>query len=121
MQAGSTITYTATGTVAATATGNLVNTATVTSASDTSTGNNSATDTDTLLVQADLSISKNDGKTSVVAGTTDTYFENFDIPDGSTVPWPSSGWTTRSRFTVAPSPWSRGPSKWPTISPTPCR
>ena len=36
-------------------------------------GNNSATDTDTLTSEADLSITKDDGVTSVVPGTPDTY------------------------------------------------
>ena len=73
---GSSITYTVTGTVAAGATGSLVNTATVTAPSgftDTNLTNNSATDTDTITPQGDLSITKTDGVSSVVAGTSDTY------------------------------------------------
>ena len=35
--------------------------------------NNTATDTDTLTPQADLQITKTDGKTTVVPGTSDTY------------------------------------------------
>ena len=76
MPAGSTITYVVTGTISASATGNLVNTATVAvpqGDTDPTPGNDSATDTDTLTPQADLSISKTDGKTTVVPGTTDTY------------------------------------------------
>jgi uncharacterized repeat protein (TIGR01451 family) len=54
----------------------LDNTATVTppaGVTDTNPANNSATDTDTLTPQADLSITKTDGETSVVPGTTTTY------------------------------------------------
>ena len=51
LPAGSKITYKATGTVSASATGSVVDTATVTSPNgvpDPNTGNNTATDTDTL-------------------------------------------------------------------------
>jgi uncharacterized repeat protein (TIGR01451 family) len=41
--------------------------------SDTTPGNNSATDTDTINVQADLSLTKTDGVASVNAGSTVTY------------------------------------------------
>jgi uncharacterized repeat protein (TIGR01451 family) len=52
----------------------LSNTATVASpANDPDPANNSATDTDTLAPQADLSITKTDGVTSVLAGGTTTY------------------------------------------------
>ncbi|MDB6152650.1 MAG: Ca2+-binding protein toxin-related, partial [Chthoniobacteraceae bacterium] len=73
---GSTITYIVKGTLLASATGNLVNTATVTpdpSFTDNNPLNNSATDTDTLTPQADLQITKTDGKTSAVPGTANTY------------------------------------------------
>src|SRR5581483_583762 len=76
MPAGSTITYLATGTISAGATGSLSNTATVTAPAgviDPNPGNNSATDTDTLTPQADLQITKTDGKTTAVPGTSDTY------------------------------------------------
>ena len=65
-----------TGTVDAAATGTLTNTATVaapTGFTDTNSANNSATDTDTLAPQGDLSITKTDGKTVVVPGTANTY------------------------------------------------
>jgi len=69
-----TVTYTATCNIAPTATGSLANTATITSATaDPSNGNNSATDTDTLSPQADLSISKTDGSATEVPGTPVTY------------------------------------------------
>ena len=58
------------------ATGTLVNTATVSppaGTTDPNPGNNTATDTDTLTPQADLAVTKDDGKTTVVPGTSDTY------------------------------------------------
>lgn len=76
MPAGSSITYTVTGTVSAAATGTLTNTATVTAPeglTDPTPANNSATDVDTLTPQADVQITKTDGKTTVTAGTTNTY------------------------------------------------
>src|SRR5262249_21144159 len=53
-----------------TATGSLVNIATVTPPGGTP---SSGTDTDALTPQADLSVTKDDGKTSAVPGTPDTY------------------------------------------------
>jgi uncharacterized repeat protein (TIGR01451 family) len=73
---GATLTYTLLATVTPSAFGNLVNTATVsapTGVTDPNLANNSATDTDTLTPQADLSITKTDGVTSVNAGGTTTY------------------------------------------------
>jgi uncharacterized repeat protein (TIGR01451 family) len=58
------------------ATGTLVTTATVTppaGTTDTDLTNNSATDTDALTPEADLAITKTDGVTAVVPGTSDTY------------------------------------------------
>src|SRR5204862_422687 len=57
-------------------TGTLANTATVSppaGVTDPGGGNNSATDTDTLTPQADLSITKSDGQTTAVPGTNVTY------------------------------------------------
>ena len=71
-----TATYTVSGTVSTTATGTLSNTASVavpSFLSDTTPGNNSATDNDTINVQADLSLTKTDGVASVTAGSTVTY------------------------------------------------
>lgn len=70
---GGSVTYTASCSISPGVTGTLVNTATVSSAIDTTPGNNSATDTDTLTPQADLSITKTDGVTSVFAGGNTTY------------------------------------------------
>ena len=76
MPAGSSVTYTVNATIDAAATGELTNTATVTApegVTDTNLDNNSATDTDTLTPEADLSITKTDGATDEVPGTSITY------------------------------------------------
>jgi len=77
MPSGSVITYTATGTISPSApSGTLSDTATVTAPSgvtDPNLTNNSATDTDTLVLQANLSVTVTDGKTNVVSGSADTY------------------------------------------------
>ncbi|MFN7961132.1 MAG: IPTL-CTERM sorting domain-containing protein [Thermoanaerobaculia bacterium] len=74
LPSGGSVTYTASCTISASATGSLSNTATVSSSiTDPVPGNNSATDTDTLTPMADLSITKTDGVTSVVPGTSTTY------------------------------------------------
>jgi uncharacterized repeat protein (TIGR01451 family) len=75
---GASVTYTATCTVpASTAAGtNIANTATVTApmgVPDPIPGNNTATDTDTTIVSADLAITKTDGVATVVAGDALTY------------------------------------------------
>jgi uncharacterized repeat protein (TIGR01451 family) len=74
--AGGMITYTVTGTINPAATGTLSNTATVTppmSFADGNPGNNSATDTDTLNPQSNLSVVKSDSPDPVAAGTNLTY------------------------------------------------
>ena len=76
MPSGSTITYTVVANINASATGSMSNTAAVAVPSgvvDSNLANNSSTDTDTLTPQVDLSITKTDGVTSVVAGTSTTY------------------------------------------------
>lgn len=74
LPAGGSVTYTASCAISAAATGTLSNTATVSSAiTDPTPGNNSATDTDTLTPQADVSITKTDGVTSVAPGGSTTY------------------------------------------------
>ncbi len=73
---GGSVTYTASCAISASATGSVSNTATVAApagVTDTNPGNNSATDTDTLGAVADLSITKTDSVTSVVAGSSTTY------------------------------------------------
>ena len=74
--AGGTATFTLAATLSPSATGTLVNTATVgvpAGVTDPTPGNNTATDTDTIVPTADLSITKTDGVASVVPGTTTTY------------------------------------------------
>jgi uncharacterized repeat protein (TIGR01451 family) len=71
--AGGNVTYSANCAIDPSATGTLTNTATVTAASDPNTGDNSATDEDTLTPQADLAITKTDGVASVTAGGSTTY------------------------------------------------
>ncbi|HEY0558256.1 MAG TPA: ExeM/NucH family extracellular endonuclease, partial [Thermoanaerobaculia bacterium] len=75
LPAGGSVTYTASCTISASATGSISNTATVTNGttSDSNAANNSATDTDTLTPQADLSITKTDGVTTATAGGSVTY------------------------------------------------
>ena len=73
---GGSVTYSVSAAISAAATGSLSNTATVAAAggvTDPTPANNSATDTDTLAPQVDLSITKTNGVTSVTAGTTVTY------------------------------------------------
>src|SRR4029078_1364699 len=56
--------------------GSVTNTATIAAPSgttDPTSGNNSASDTDTVTPVADLTITKTDGVTSVTAGTSTTY------------------------------------------------
>ena len=72
--AGGTATVTIAYTVPATTTGDQTNTAAVTSAvPDPDQTNDTASDTDTVSSIADLSITKTDGVTSVIAGTNTTY------------------------------------------------
>jgi uncharacterized repeat protein (TIGR01451 family) len=70
---GGSVTYTDVVQIGAAATGNLVNTATVSQANDTTPGNNSATDTDSLTPQTDVSVTKTDYATTAVPGTSTTY------------------------------------------------
>ncbi len=73
---GSSATFTLTGTIATDATGTVANTATVSTpqtVEDTNPGNNSATDTDNVNMAADLSITKTNNATTVVAGSQTTY------------------------------------------------
>ncbi len=76
LPSGASVTYTASCTISSSATGTLSNTATVAapgSVTDPTPGNNSATDTDTLGAQADLSITKTDGVTTATPGGSVTY------------------------------------------------
>ncbi|MSQ98082.1 MAG: DUF11 domain-containing protein [Xanthomonadales bacterium] len=74
LTSGGSTTFTASCTVAGNATGSLSNTATISSTvADSVPGNNSATDTDTLAVTANLGITKTDGVTAVTPGGNVTY------------------------------------------------
>ncbi|GMV31247.1 MAG: hypothetical protein AMXMBFR59_33720 [Rhodanobacteraceae bacterium] len=76
LPAGGSVTHTASCTIAGSASGSLANTATVAApggVTDPVPGNNAATDTDTLVASADLSITKTDGVTSATAGGSVTY------------------------------------------------
>src|SRR5262249_26475866 len=70
---GHSVTYTVTAAIDPAAIGSLTNTATVSAASDTNAANNTATDTDALTPQYDVSVTKTDGVSSVVPGTSTTY------------------------------------------------
>lgn len=76
LASGASITYTITGTLSQTVTGNLTNTATVAAPSgttDPTSGNNSATDSDTLVPLVDLAVTKTDSSETAVPGQTVTY------------------------------------------------
>jgi uncharacterized repeat protein (TIGR01451 family) len=76
LSVGTTATFKVTGRIVASATGSLVNTATIAppvGTDDVNTVNNSATDTDTIIPKADLSITKNDGVTTIAPGQTNQY------------------------------------------------
>jgi uncharacterized repeat protein (TIGR01451 family) len=73
---GGTITFTVVANIDPSATGSITNTATVTpppGVTDPNPNNNTGTDTDTVTGQADLQVTKTDGATSIIAGTTTTY------------------------------------------------
>jgi uncharacterized repeat protein (TIGR01451 family) len=75
LPSGGSVVYTVTGTISAAATGSFANTATVAPGAGVTDTNptTSVTDTLNLTPEADLSITKTDGKTNVIAGTSDTY------------------------------------------------
>ena len=85
---GASVTYAAVVAVSSTATGSLTNTATVQApagVTDPTSGNNSASDIDTLTPTADVSITKTDGLSTVVPGTLVTYTVVASNPGPSTV------------------------------------
>ena len=88
---GASATYTATCTLPTSATGTVANTATITATApsgitDPVSGNNSATDTDTLTPQADLSVTNSDGQTTQIAGLSTTYNIQVQNPGPSDAP-----------------------------------
>ncbi len=97
LPSGGSVTYTASCTVSAAATGSIANTATVTApagVTDPTPGNNSATDTDMVVLTADLSITKTDGVTTVGPGGTLTY----TLVAGNTGPQAANGATVVDTF-----------------------
>src|SRR5207248_2597459 len=70
---GASVTYTVVAAIDPSATGSLTNTVTVTAANDTNAANNTASDADALTPRNDVGVTKTDGVTSVVPGTTTTY------------------------------------------------
>ncbi len=71
---GGSLTYTITATIDPAATGTIDNIVSLESSlTDPDLDNNSATDSNTVLIEPDLSITKDDGVTSVVAGAATTY------------------------------------------------
>ncbi|MCH9650301.1 MAG: DUF11 domain-containing protein, partial [Deltaproteobacteria bacterium] len=73
LPAGSSVTYTLSCNIDASASGSLINTATATGSFDGNASNNSATDTDSLASSADISITKTNGVTESIPGTSTTY------------------------------------------------
>lgn len=76
LPAGASVIYTAACAVSPSATSTIVNTATVSpppTVVDPNSGNNAATDSDTVMASADLSITKTDGVTTATAGGSVTY------------------------------------------------
>ncbi|HEV7681828.1 MAG TPA: hypothetical protein VGO68_06875 [Pyrinomonadaceae bacterium] len=76
LEAGDTATYTVSGTIAAGASGTLVNTANVAVPvwlTDSTPANNTATDTDTINLNANLGITKTDGLANINSGSAVTY------------------------------------------------
>ena len=97
---GGSVTYTVNATVAPNATGTLVNTATVTKSVaqlECNFANNSATDTDNLTPQVDLSVTKTDGLTTIDAGSPTIY----TISVGNSGPSDAVGATVADTFPAA--------------------
>src|SRR6185369_8972255 len=79
---GGTLTFSATCTLSSTSTGSVADTANVSYANDGNAANNSATDTDTIVPRADLSVTNTDGVSSLKAGSNTTY--TIVVNNGST-------------------------------------
>lgn len=97
LPSGGSVTYTASCTVSGAASGTIDNTATVTApggVTDPTPGNNSATDSDMVILTSDLSITKTDGVTTVGPGGTLTY----TIVAGNTGPQAANGATVADTF-----------------------
>ncbi|MGE4073842.1 MAG: hypothetical protein AB7E72_21940 [Lysobacterales bacterium] len=87
LPAGATVTYTTNCGIPAGATGTLQSTAGITTAAlDPVAANNSASDTDTLTPQSDLSITKTDGQASAIPGTPIAYTITVQASGPSDIP-----------------------------------
>ena len=87
LPSGSSITYKTTGTINPSASGSMSDTTTVSvpaGVTDPNAANNTATDTDTLVAQADLKVTITDGKSAAKAGAKDTYTITVSNPGPST-------------------------------------
>jgi len=97
---GDSVTFSVTGTVDPLATGSLVNIASVATPAgmtDPNPANNSATDTDTVVLLANLSVTKDDGVTSVTAGGPVSY----TITVSNAGPDPATGATVTDTLPAA--------------------
>jgi uncharacterized repeat protein (TIGR01451 family) len=97
LPSGGSVTYTASCTVSGAASGTIDNTATVAApggVTDPTPGNNSATDSDMVVLSSDLSITKTDGVSSVGPGGTLTY----TIVASNTGPQAANGATVADTF-----------------------
>jgi uncharacterized repeat protein (TIGR01451 family) len=110
LEPGSTVTLTASGTIAPAATGSLAVTASAASngIQDLTPGNDSATDTDTLVPTADVSATVDNGQTWVGAGTTTTYTVVVSNTGPSRAPAVSASSGTAGSLTV--TGWTCTPS-----------
>ena len=108
---GATATYLVTATISPSATGTLTNTATVdppVTVSDPDPADNAATDADTLTPRADLSVTKDDGTTTLVPGTTTTY--TMVVTNGGPSDAPGTVVTDAEPAGVTFTAWSCTPS-----------
>jgi uncharacterized repeat protein (TIGR01451 family) len=110
---GGSVTFTVNATLAGSATGTLTNTATVTPPSgvtDPNPANNSATDTDTILLpSADLAVTKTNNAASVTTGTTTSYLIRVtnngpDAVAGAVLSDPQAPGLTKTAITCSPTP-----------------
>ena len=103
LPSGSSITYKTTGTINPSASGSMSDTTTVSvraGVTDPNAANNTATDTDTLVAQADLKVTITDGKSAAKAGAKDTYTITVSNPGPSTATGAVVSDTFPSTFTA---------------------